>query len=65
MDITILDRHILSLNEYELAKYFMDKIIALGEQAISECMGTDVYESKLRDIIMEYKWYLVNLRDRP
>ena len=58
MDITILDRHILSLNEYELAKYFMDKIIALGEQAISECMEADIYESKLDDIIRDYKMYL-------
>lgn len=58
MTLTILDSYIRSLNEYELAKYFMDKIIALGEQAIFECMETDVYESKLDDIIRDYKMYL-------
>lgn len=58
MTLTILDSYIRSLDEYELAKYFMDKIIALGEQAISECMEADVYESKLNDIIRDYKMYL-------
>lgn len=65
MNVIILNKDILSLNECELAKHFMDKIIDLEEKSVSECMETDVYESKLRDIIMEYKWYLVNLRDRP
>lgn len=64
MNVIILNRDILSLNEYELAKHFMDKIIDLEEKSVSEVMETDIYESKLKDIIMEYKWYLVNLRDR-
>lgn len=57
MDLTILDSYIQSLDEYELAKHFMDKIIALEEQATSECMETEEYESKLDDIIREYKLY--------
>lgn len=58
MHVTILDSHIQSLDKYELAKHFMDNIVALEEQSISECMETDVYESKLNDIIQEYKLYL-------
>ena len=58
MHVTILDSYIRSLDEYELAKYFMDKIITLGEQAIFECMEADVYESKLNDVIREYQLYL-------
>ena len=57
MDLTILDSYIQSLDEYELAKHFMDKIIALEEQATSDCMETEKYESKLDDIIREYKLY--------
>lgn len=58
MTLTILDSYIKSLDEYELAKYFMDKIVALEEQATSECMETEVYESELDNIIREYKLYL-------
>lgn len=58
MNLIILNRDILSLNKCELAKHFMDNIIDLEEKSVSECMETDVYESRLSDIIMEYKWYL-------
>ncbi|GEM_PF-4689768 len=57
MNLTILDSYIQSLDEYGLAKHFMDKIIALEEQATSECMEMEVYESKLDDIIRKYKLY--------
>lgn len=58
MNVTILDSHIRSLDENELGKYFMDKIVALEEKSISENMETDVYDSKLNDLIQEYKHYL-------
>jgi len=62
MTLTILDSYVRSLDEYGLAKHFMDKIIALGEQAISKCMEADVYESKLNDIIREYQLYLKQIK---
>lgn len=58
MNIIILDSNIQSLDKYKLAKHFMDKIVALEEQSVSECMETDEYESKLNSIIQEYKLYL-------
>lgn len=55
MKLKTINGHTDSFENYELAKYFMGKIVALEEESREECMETDVYVDKIDEIIDEYK----------